>query len=75
MRHTLVIALGYGVFRHSRVAAVMLLLLLAAGAIERWVTTGQRGTNTLLAIFGYFYVQGIRGTLDYARLLRERVVT
>jgi hypothetical protein len=71
----LVIALGYGVLRRSRVAAGMLLLLLAAGAIGRWVTTGERGTNTSLAIFGYFYVQGLRGTLDYARLARQRVVS
>lgn len=67
----ILVGLSIGVYRKSRIAAVLLLTYFVASKIYMWATLGSvRGVPLALA-FGYFFVQGIRGTFAYHALPPE----
>lgn len=62
------IGLSYAVYRASRVAAVVLFLYFLFSRIYVWISVGSLQGLPLALVFGYFYVQGIRGTFQYHAL-------
>lgn len=63
----LILALGYGVKKRSRVCAVLLLVYFVAGKLLLIAeTSGNGGTNIVSGvIWGLFYVNGVRGAFAY----------
>ena len=64
------LVLAIAVFRYSRAAAFLLVLLYAAGRVSVFMRTG--GYQYLIAglIFLYFYVNAVRGTFAYHSIMR-----
>jgi len=68
-----ILALTFGVARKSRTCAVLLLLYVAVSIVGSLVLLNLRGV-VLRSVFAYFYVQGVRGTFAYHRLVTEQAV-
>ncbi len=62
-------ALGYGVYRRSRRAAVTLLVLFVISRIWFYLQAGSLGSPLLSIIFLYCFVEGVRGTFAYHRAI------
>jgi hypothetical protein len=62
-------ALGYGVYRRSRWAAVTLLVMFVISRVWYYVQTGALGSPLLSIIFLYCFVEGVRGTLAHRRVV------
>jgi len=62
-------ALGYGVYRRSRRAAVTLLILFLFSRIWFYLQTGSLGSPLLSIIFLYCFVEGVRGTFAHHRTI------
>jgi hypothetical protein len=67
-------ALGYGVYRRSRAAAVTLLVLFLVSRIWYYVQTASLGSPLLSIIFLYCFIEGVRGTFAHHRALTSVVV-
>jgi hypothetical protein len=63
------VALGYGVYRRSRGAALALLVLFLVSRIWYYVQTGSLGSPLLSIVFLYCLVEGVRGTIAHHQLL------
>lgn len=59
------LGLAFGVYKKSRVCAVLLLLYYLIGQISVWLSLGNVSSLPMALVFCYFYVQGIRGTFAY----------
>lgn len=55
--------LGYGVHRMSRVCGILLVLAFAIDVMFKLATRGLSVGLVITLVFGYFYVQGLRGVL------------
>ena len=66
-----VLGLSYGVFRKSRVSAVLLLTYFVLARIYLWVALGSLAGWPVAILFGYFFVQGVRGTFAHHALAPE----
>ena len=62
-------ALGYGVYRRSRRAAVTLLVLFLISRVWFYLQTGSLGSPLLSIIFLYCLVEGMRGTFAHHQAL------
>ena len=62
-------ALGYGVYRRSRRAAVTLLILFLVSRLWYYLQTHSLGSPLLSIIFLYCFVEGVRGTFAHHRTL------
>jgi hypothetical protein len=62
-------ALGYGVYRRSRRAAVTLLVLFLISRVWYYLKTGSFGSPLLSIIFLYCFVEGVRGTFAHHRAI------
>jgi len=62
-------ALGYGVYRRSRAAAVTLLVLFLVSRVWYYLQTGSLGSPLLSIIFLYCFVEGVRGTFAHHNAL------
>ncbi len=62
-------ALGYGVYRRSRRAAVTLLVLFLISRVWFYLKTGSLGSSLLSIIFLYCFVEGVRGTFAHHRAI------
>jgi hypothetical protein len=60
-------ALGYGVYRRSRRAAVTLLVLFLISRVWFYLQTGSLGSPLLSIIFLYCFAEGVRGTFAHHR--------
>ncbi len=67
-------ALGFGVYRRSRSAAVTLLVLFLISRIWYYLQTGSLGSPLLSIIFLYCFIEGVRGTFAHHRALTSGVV-
>ncbi len=63
--------LSFGIYKHSRACAVIMVIFLIAGKIEN-VISRQSSPGMVyvgvVIIFLYFYCQGVRGTFAYHKL-------
>jgi hypothetical protein len=62
-------ALGYGVYRRSRSAAVTLLVLFVSSRVWFYLQTRSWGSPLLSIIFLYCFIEGVRGTFAHHRAL------
>jgi len=67
-------ALGYGVYRRSRTAAVTLLVLFLISRVWFYLQTGSLGSPLLTIIFLYCFVEAVRGTFAHHRALTRGAV-
>jgi hypothetical protein len=68
----LMFGLAYGIYRKSRICAVVTLLYLVYSKVFL-IMAGARPASAITGgiIFGYFYVQAIAGTFAYHKLLKQ----
>ena len=62
---TIVFGLSYGVFRKNKISAILLLVFSIVPKIIAFFTTGDLKALSGGAIFIYFFVEALRGILDY----------
>jgi hypothetical protein len=64
----LVFGLAYGIYRKSRVCAVIMFVYFVGTKILMLVESGRPSGLVMAALFGYWFFQGIRGTFAYHKL-------
>lgn len=57
----------YGIYKNSRVSAILMLLLFLSNKILMWVQSGTLTGLPLAIVFFWFYTQGVVGTIQYHR--------
>ena len=67
----LMAGLTFGLYRRSRVCAVVVLAYFVTSKIMMLRAGGNPASLVSGFIFGYLYVQGVRGTFEYHRLRRR----
>ena len=65
---TLIFGLAYGIYRKSRVCAVIMFVYFVGNRILMLVESGKPSGLVMAALFGYWFFQGIRGTFGYHKL-------
>src|SRR4029079_5710780 len=61
------IGLTFGVYRRSRVCAILLLAFFVLNKIIMWAQAGTPTGWPLAIAFGWAYYQGVMGTFEYHR--------
>lgn len=64
--------LTFGVYKKSRVSAVLLLALFIANKLVFWVESGTISGLPVTLVFIYFYGRGVMGTFQYHQLLKQQ---
>ncbi|MFM1651943.1 hypothetical protein ACI7RC_07560 [Brevibacillus sp. B_LB10_24] len=69
----LILGLAYGVYRRSRICAVVLFLFFVSSKLVMLLADGRAVLSVVpsLVIWGYFYLQGVRGTFAYHRRIKQ----
>ena len=67
----LIFGLAYGIYRRSRVCAVIMFVYFIISKIYILVTAGGVTGLPLAIVFAYFFFQGIRGTFAYHSLKKN----
>ena len=57
-----ILGLAFGLYKKSRICAVLLFVYFVFSKIILWATVGSVGGVPMAILFGYFFFQGIRGT-------------
>lgn len=68
----IIAGLAYSVYRRSRIGAVGLLAYHILGQVVLRMDGTLSGGLLMALLFAYFYVQGIRGTFAYHRMMKDR---
>src|SRR5437016_148421 len=68
----LIVGLTYGIWKFSRICAVVLLAYFVIGRVMLWAQNGMPGSIGLLVavVFIYFYGQAVRATFGYHKTRR-----
>jgi hypothetical protein len=66
----IILGLSYGVYRKSRICAVLLLLFFLVNRIAMWAESGTVSGLPLALVFLWFLGQGVVGTFQHHRLER-----
>jgi len=66
-----IFGLSFGVYRKSRVCAVALFAYFVLSKIYFWIAAGSLGSVLVAVLFGYFFFQGIRGSISYHARVAE----
>ena len=61
----LIFGLTFGIYRKSRVCAVIMLIYFVGSKIYLWMDTGKLSGLPLALLFGYYFFQGMLGTFTY----------
>lgn len=64
-------ALTFGVYKKSRVCAILLLSQFLLNKVIMWSQSGQASGLPLALVFIWFYAQGVLGTFQYRKLARS----
>jgi len=67
----LILGLTYGIYRKSRVCAVLMLIYFLISKLLMIQQNPKQSGMVLGVFFAYFYVQGVLGTFAYHRHIRE----
>ena len=62
----------FGIYKKSRVCAILMLSLFSANKIIMWLETGAISGLPLALVFLWFYTQGVIGTFQYHRLVKSQ---
>ena len=63
-----ILGLAFGLYKKSRICAVLLFVYFVGSKIILWATVGSVRGVPMAILFGYFFFQGIRGTFAYHSL-------
>lgn len=66
-----VFALAYGIYRKSRICAVIIFIYWVVGKIGQSIAIEEAGPLVAGVFFGFYFFQGIRGTFAYHRLIKS----
>lgn len=67
----LILGFTYGIYRKSRVCAVLMLVYFVASKIMLFMQTGKPNGLVMTLIFLYYYWQGVAGTFAYHRHFKD----
>jgi hypothetical protein len=67
----LILGLTYGIYRKSRVCALLMFLYFLASKILMFVQSGKPNGIVMGIIFLYYYGQGVAGTFAYHKLAKR----
>jgi hypothetical protein len=67
----LLLGLTYGIYRNSRVCAVLMLVYFLAAKLIMLRNGGQGGGLVLGIVFLYYYARGVMGTFAYHKHMRQ----
>lgn len=67
----IILGLTYGVYRKSRVCAILVLVFFVVNKVVMWSSAGTLSGVPLALVFMWFFGQGIVGTIQYHKLQRE----
>ncbi len=65
-------ALTFGIYKNSRVSAILMFSFFALNKILMWAETGSLSGLPLALIFFWFFAQGIAGTFQLHKLKKSR---
>ncbi|WP_193162553.1 hypothetical protein [Microbulbifer hainanensis] len=68
----LMAAFTFGTYKKSRVCAALMLLLFVANKLIMWTSSGNVAGLPLAAVFAWFYLQGLIGTVKYHQLVKAQ---
>ncbi|MEW9094134.1 MAG: hypothetical protein AB2417_03535 [Clostridiaceae bacterium] len=71
----LVLGLAFGVYKKSRVCAILLFIYFILDKIIVTISQGRAPSTVWLIIAGGIYVQGIRGTFYYHKNMKDKEST
>lgn len=60
----------FGIYKKSRVCAILMLCLFSVNKIIMWFEAGTISGLPLALVFIWFYTQGVIGTFQYHRLIK-----
>ncbi len=63
-----IFGMAYGIYRKSRVCAVIMLVYWVASKVLIFMEPGSAGGIAIAVLFGYFFFEGIRGTFTYHKI-------
>ena len=66
----IMLGLTYGVYRKSRVCAVLMLAFFALNKVIMWMNAGTLSGVPLSLVFFWLFGQGVVGTFEYHKLAR-----
>ena len=66
-----ILGLSLGIYKKSRVCALLMFIYFVGSKIILWATMGNVRGVPLAILFGYFFFQGIRGTFAYHSLSEQ----
>ena len=67
----LILGLTYGIYRKSRACALLMLVYFLISKALLFAQDSKGNGIVMSLIFGFYYVQGVRGTFAYHRHVRE----
>ena len=70
---TIVFALTFGVYKKSKISAILLLAFFLLPKILGFIETGDAKVLTGGSIFVYFFVDAIRGISEYQKINKENI--
>ena len=68
----IMLGLSYGVYRKSRVCAVLMLAFFLLNKIIMWMNAGTPNGVVMSLVFFWLFGQGVVGTFEYHKLMRAR---
>jgi serine/threonine-protein kinase len=68
----LVFGLAFGIYKKSRICAVVTFAYFIGSKIYMMVEAGQPNGIVLGMVFAFFYYQGVMGTFAYHKIVRSR---
>ena len=66
----LVFGLAFGIYKKSRVCAVLMLTYFVASKIYMMIEAGRPSGLAIALVFGFFYYHGAVGTFEYRKIVR-----
>lgn len=68
----LMVIFVFGIYKKSRVSAILMLALFAANKVIFWFEAGTASGLPLALVFLWFYTQGVIGTFQYHRFIKAK---
>lgn len=66
----LIFGLSFGIYKKSRICAVLMLVYFILSKMSMWAERGVGPGLPVALIFGYCFIQGIRGTFAYYKIVK-----
>jgi hypothetical protein len=70
-----IFGLAFGIYKKSRTCAVLMLIYFIGAKILIMLETGKPSGLIMAIVFIYYFAQGVAGTFEYHKLVREQKKT